>query len=193
MKTARPIAACWVIAVMLANCAAPPLTVYTLGAPPVPTDTAPLAAKPVIVTVARVTIPDELDTTDLVVRDGSALRRSQQGRWASRLSLAITERLTRQLAIRRPDALVTSRPLTETPAYRILVNIGRLDVPSSGGVTLDADWMIVPGDPAAPNRRDRGRFTASGSSATDQDVVTLIGSALDKLADAIEIGRPTRR
>jgi uncharacterized protein len=60
-------------------------------------------------------------------------------------------------------------------------------------VTLDADSLIVPRDPAVPTRRDRGRFTTSGPVATDQDVVTLVGSVLDKLAGAIEIGRPRKK
>lgn len=193
MKPSRPIAAYWVAAVLLASCAAPPLTVYTLGAPSAATEIFPTGTHPVVIAVARVTVPDELDTTDIVVRDASALRRSQQGRWSSRLSVGITERLTRQLAGRRPDALVTNRPLTETPSYRVLVNIGRLDVTVSGGVTLDADWLIVPRDPSAPAKRDRRRLTASGPVATDQDVVTLVGRIMDELADAIDIGRLAKR
>jgi uncharacterized lipoprotein YmbA len=193
MKMSRLIVA-WCSAVfLLVSCAAPPLTVYTLGASSAAADAAPLAGKPVVIEVARVTVPDELDSTDIVVRDGSALVRSQHGRWANRLSVGITERLTKDLAARRRDALVTERPQPDAPSYRILINIGRLDVMASGAVTLDADWLIVPRDPAVPTRRDRGRFTTSGPVATDQDVVTLVGSVLDKLAGAIEIGRPRKK
>ena len=125
----------------------------------------------------------------IVVRDGGTLRASRSGRWASRLSLGITDRLTQRLAEQRPAALVTDRPLTETPTYRVLVNIGRLDVSATGVATLDADWLIVPHDPGIPTRRDRGHFSAKGPVATDQDVVTLVGSLLDQLAGAIDIGR----
>ena len=147
------------------------------------------ASRPVVIAVARVTLPDELDTEDIVVRDGSTLRRSVRGRWASRLSLGITDRLTERLAERRPDALVTDRPLTDTPSFRVLVNIGRLDVTTAGVATLDADWMIVPRDAAARTVRDRGHFTATGPVATDQDVVKLLGAVLDQLAGAINIAR----
>ena len=173
---------------LLASCGAPPLTVYTL-APAAAAGTAPLAHTPVVIAVARVSIPDELDTEDIVVRDASILRRSRQGRWASRLSLGITDRLTQRLAERRPDALVTDRPLTETPTERVAINIGRLDVTASGLATLDADWLVSPRSTGAPTRRDRGHFTATGPVATDQDVVLLVGKLLDQLAAAIDIGR----
>ena len=61
---------------------------------------------------------------DIIVRDGSTLHRSRQGRWASRLSLGITDRLTERLAQRWPRALVTDRPLTDRLRTRVLINIG---------------------------------------------------------------------
>jgi len=180
---------CCAAALLLGSCSTPPLKLYTLGAPAEASDAAPLGKKPVVIAFARVTVPDEIDTEDIVVRDGTTLRRSTLGRWASRLSLGITDRLTERLAARRPDALVTDRPLTDTPAYRVLINIGRLDVAASGVATLDADWAVVPRDSAVPTLRDRGHFTATGPVATDQDVVALLGAVLDQLAGAIDIGR----
>ena len=176
-------------ACLLAGCSTAPLTLFTLGAPDAAADAAPLGARPVVIAVARVTVPDELDTEDIVVRDGSTLRRSTVARWASRLSLGLTDRVTQRLAERRPDALVTDRPLTDTPSYRVLINVGRLDVTAAGVATVDADWMVVPRDAAAPTRRDRGHFTANGLVATDKDVVALLGVVLDQMAGAIDVGR----
>jgi uncharacterized protein len=175
-----------VLCLLLAACAAPKLTLYTLDTAPAE---APQPNKPrAVIAVARVSIPDELDTQDIMVRDASTLRRSSLGRWASRLSLAITDRLSERLARRYPDVLVTDRPLTETPAERVLVNIARLDVTAAGVATLDADWMVVPADPRRPTIRDRLHVTATGPVATDQDVVTLVGQLLDRLAAAINLG-----
>jgi uncharacterized lipoprotein YmbA len=183
---------CW----SLSTCASPPLTLYTLGTPAIASEARhsgiasearPSGKVSFVVAVARVTIPDELDTEDIFVRDGSTLRRSVQGRWGSRLSLGITDRLTERLAGRYPHALVTDRPLTETPSYRVLINIGRLEVTTEGVATLDADWLVVPRDPGALARRDRAHFSATGPVATDQDVVTLMGVVLDQLAGAIDI------
>jgi uncharacterized protein len=180
-------AAAWIVA----GCAAPPLTLYTLGGSADPS--APphaelsLGTKPTVIELSRVTVPDELDTEDIVVRDGSTLRRSVQGRWASRLSLGITAQLTRRLAERRPDALVTDRPQAEAPSYRIVINVSRLDVTTGGVATLEADWLIVPHDTAITTHRDRARFTVTGPAATDQDVVTLDEALLDRLAAVIDI------
>lgn len=176
-------------AMLLASCGAPPLTLYTLVIPSAASGAAPLGKKPVVIAVARVTIPDELDTEGIVVRDGSTLRQSHLGRWASRLSLGITDRVTERLAERRRDALVTDKPLTDTPAYRVLINIGRLDISAAGVATLDADWLIVPQETSALTVRNRVHFTVSGPVTTDQDVVTLMGTALDRLATAIDIRR----
>jgi hypothetical protein len=70
-----------------------------------------------------------------------------------------------------------------------MINITRLDVTASGSATLDANWAIVPRDAAKPVSHDRVQLSATGPVATDQDVVTLIGSLLDRLAAAIDISR----
>lgn len=175
------------VCLLLAGCAAPPLTLYTLGSVPDRPGPPPLGKAPVVIAVTRVTVPDELDTADVVVREGSTLRRSPRGRWASRLSLGITDRVTERLGRRYPGALVTDRPLTETPSVRVLINIGRLDVSAADGATLDADWMVVPRDPRAVVRRDRIHVSVPGPVTTDQDVVTLVGQAVDQLAAGINL------
>jgi ABC-type transport auxiliary lipoprotein component len=81
-----------------------------------------------------------------------------------------------------------SQTQIETPDARISVTIGTLDITSAGGATLEADWTLVPRDPARPTRRQRARFVARGPVATDQDVVNLMQAVLTQLADAIVIG-----
>jgi uncharacterized lipoprotein YmbA len=174
-------------ALLLVSCAGPPLTLYTLNVPSALVATPPLGQGAVVIQVVRVTLPDELDSQDIVYRDGDILHRSQVGRWASRLSLGITDRVTERLAARRPDALVTAQPPAAAPAYRVVINISRLDVTGAGSATLDADWTIVPREAARAIVRDRVRLTASGPVATDQDVVALIGGLLDRLAAAIDV------
>lgn len=201
---------------LLTSCAAPPLTLYTLNASqPAPPEVPPgaptggshaayhaashgaphatphgtsLGAKPVVIAVARMALPDEMDNEDIVFRDGNILRRSQKGRWASRLSVGMTGRLTDLLARRRPAAVVTDRPLTEAPTYRLMINVSRLDVSHTGAATLEADWLIVPANPAQPVRRGRTRFSVNGPVASDQDVVTLVDELTDRLAGAINVG-----
>lgn len=143
----------------------------------------PMGRKALVVEVARVSLPDDLDTEDIQVRHGSVLQGSRHGRWASRLSVGATGLLTARLARRRPDALFTDQPQAGAPSYRILVNVSRLDVTAEGAATLEADWQIVPRDPARPARRDRTRLVAMGPVATDRDVVALVGTVLDQLAE----------
>nr|WP_294504594.1 PqiC family protein [uncultured Rhodopila sp.] len=176
-----------IAALLVASCAGPPLKLYTLNVPSSVAETPPLGQGAAVIQVVRVTVPDELDSQDIVYRDGDILHRSQVGRWASRLSLGITDRLTERLAARRPDALVTDQPPAGTPTYRLVINISRLDVTASGTAVLDTDWTIVPRDAAKAVLRDRVRLTASGPVATDQDVVALIGGLLDRLAAAIDV------
>jgi uncharacterized lipoprotein YmbA len=175
------------LACLTASCASPPLTIYTLGAPAAAVGTGPLGQKTMVIEVRRVTVPDYLDSQDILVRDGNVLARSSLGRWATRLSLESTYFLTSELARRRPDALVTDQPPIEPPNDRIFVTISRLDVTSAGTATLDADWQIVPRDPKQPVRRGRAQFTSSGPVATDQDVVALTKAVISQLADAIDV------
>jgi uncharacterized protein len=64
---------------------------------------------------------------------------------------------------------VTDQPLPEAPKDRIFITISTFDVTSAGVATLEADSTIVPRNPTQPTQRQRARFTATGSVATDQD------------------------
>jgi uncharacterized lipoprotein YmbA len=186
-KTVRAAILASAISLALGSCAGPPLKLYTLGAGHAEAEGRAFDRPPVIIAVARVTLPDELDNDDILVRSGPSLLRSSRGRWSARLSTEVTERLTAQLAARRPDALVTSSPQGQTPSYRIIITLSRFDVSVDGQATLAADWLIVPSDPAASPRRDRTTFTMNGSVATDQDVVLLLGSVMDRLGQSIDL------
>ncbi len=178
-----------VATLLTASCASPSLAIYTLGAPAARSDAAPLGRKPIVIEVRRVSVPDNLDSQDIMVRNGSMLIRSTRGRWASRLSLAVTTYLTARLAQRRPDAVVTDQPQIESPNYRIFVTINRLDVTAGGVATLEADWLVVPRNPTQPTSRGRGRFTSDGPVATDQDVVALYSAVVSRLAGTINVAK----
>ena len=183
--------------VTAASCASPAVTLYALGAAGGGEPSAPVlsALQPgaVVIEVARVTLPDYLDTQDILVRRGSALDASHAGRWASRLSLGATALLVARLSRTRPDALVTDQQQATAPSYRLLVNISRFDVAAepagTGRATLDADWLIVPRDTARPTLRSRITLEAAGPVGSDPNVVALQTTLLSRLADAIDITR----
>ncbi len=172
---------------LLSACAAPALSLFTLAVPTAQKTGGALPAHPVVIEIARITLPDELDNEDMLVRDGAVLDRSSTGRWASRLSLQVGDRITQRLADRRADALVVNRAQAQTPSYRIVINVSRLDVLRNGGGTLAADWQIIPANPAQPALRDRGQFVSRGIGGSDGAEVEQIGDLLDQLAQAINV------
>jgi uncharacterized protein len=183
-----------VVALALAGCAAaPPLKVYTLAASPESSDAAMTAADPSpppgapVIEIARVSVPDSVDSRDLVLRQGDHLERSNTARWASRLSLATTDLLTARLAMRRPDAWVTDQPQARTPEYRLLVHISRLDITNMGAGTVEAAWEIVPRDACEAVIRRRIQFTMSAAVGTDERVAHFVRSLLERLSSDIDI------
>lgn len=174
-----------------AGCAAPPLTVYTLGLPSAaagPGDTPTRAVGPAtpVIEVGRATVPDYLDTQDIVLRQGDRLARSSRGRWASRLSVAVTDLIVARLGERRPGVLVTSQPQVTPPTYRLAIEISRLDVGGDGAAALEANWSFVPRDATAPIVRCRAAVAASGPVGADPEVAALTRALLDRLAARIE-------
>jgi uncharacterized protein len=177
-------------AFLATSCASPPLNLYTLEASDAAERTSPSVGKVRVVEIRRAAVPDFLDNQDILVRRGSTLVRSSQGRWASRLSLGATHFVTGQLAQRRPDILITDQPQIEPPDYQVFLTISTLDVTATGTATMEADWLIVPRNAALPSQRKRGGFSATGSTATDQDVVSLNTALLQQLTDAIAASSP---
>jgi uncharacterized protein len=190
--------AAWVsTAVALASCAAgPPLTLYTLSdgstSPEgsiTPADPPAPSGAPVI-EIARVSLPEYLDSEDLIVRQGDVLERSRTGRWASRLPVAATDLLTTQLAMRRSDAWITDQPQARPPDYRLIIRIDRLDITSSGTGLVEAHWEIVPRGASQEVIRRRAQFSMTGAVGSDEAVVQLERRLLDRLASEIDSGSP---
>ena len=145
-------------------------------------------------------VPDYLDTQDILVRAGSTLDRSREGRSASRLSLGATHFLAGRLAERRPDALVTDQPQIGAPDYRIFLTINTFDVTTSGVATLEADWLIG----TAQSRRayatrprtvqcHRAGGDRPGRCAAGQDVAAATGRLDRRREPAVEARMRRRR
>jgi len=174
------------IVAMLSACAAPPLRLYTLGAPSENIDRPPLPRNAAVIVVERVSLPGYLDTQDILIRSGATFDRSQTGRWVSRLSVSATELLTARLAMRRPDALITEN-VQASSDYEIRVHVEALDVTSTGAAVMRADWQIVPRATAKRIVQDRIQIALRGSVASDAGVVTLESELFDRLADGIDL------
>ncbi|MGH8260500.1 MAG: PqiC family protein [Steroidobacteraceae bacterium] len=171
----------------VAACAARPLKLYTLNDAAAIEPQGQLRPGAPVMEVDRLTLPDYVDTVDILLRSGSVLERSDGARWASRLSILATNLLTARLATRAPDALVTDQWHGTAPDYRIMVQVTRLDVTTAGVASLNADWQIIPRDPQRQAIRDRTQIRITGPVATDQEVVDLETGLFEQLAGAIRL------
>ncbi|GAB0119042.1 PqiC family protein [Acidisoma sp. 7E03] len=183
MRTPR--IAALALALLMNACAAPPLTLYTLGAPAVAVGAGGNPADAPTLEVRRVALPDYLDSQDIVTRNGQVIIRSSTGRWASRLSLGATDLIAARLAAARPDLFVTDQPVQGPVAWRLFVAISRLDVSAAGEGAITASWTLQPRDAGRAEIRDRTSVTLQGPTATDAEVAALTSRLLDAVAAAI--------
>lgn len=174
-------------ALAVTACAARPLRLYILNDPAALAPPAQLRPGTPVIEVNRLTLPEYIDTVDILVRHGNVLERSDGARWASRLSILATNLLTARLATRAPGALVTDQWRGTAPDYRVVVQVTRLDVTTAGVASLSAYWQIVPRDPRLQAVRDRTQIRVTGLVATDQEVVDLETELFERLAGAIRL------
>jgi uncharacterized lipoprotein YmbA len=174
----------------LAACGStPPIRIYLLTPPLQSAASEPSPVVPVDrIVMSRVRVPDYLDTTDILLRDGTrAVKVSETGRWGERLSHALTRALAADLGARLPGALDTFDP--SSTQRQVQVNVDALDLWPDGRCAMTATWTIV--DPAAPRAvaNGTGRFAAApdGSSPDGADgrLVDSMAHAVGALADAI--------
>ncbi|MCX8666768.1 membrane integrity-associated transporter subunit PqiC [Acetobacteraceae bacterium B3987] len=177
---------------LLAGCTSPRLHVYTLDIP-VHSDTKSLQVSPqaTIVQLSRIVIPDYLDCQDIITRQGEEIHRSPNSRWASRLSLSITNLITNEVAATQHDILVTDQPLIQAANMQIMIAISEFDVDVSGHAILNAHWAIVPHDRRKPLIRNIAHLSADGPVKTDADTAALMRKLVVQLADHISRSIPT--
>ncbi|MCX5616394.1 PqiC family protein [Bombella sp. TMW 2.2559] len=176
---------------LLAGCASPQLYIYTLGIP-LHTDTKSLQVSPqtTVVQVNRVVMPDYLDCQDIITRQGEEIRRSPNSRWASRLSLGVTDLITNEVAATQRNALFTDQPLAQSADMQVMIAISEFDVDISGHAILNAHWAIVPRDRHKPLLRNIVHLVAKGPVKTDADTAALMRNLVMQLATQISKSIP---
>ena len=183
------------VSLLLAGCAssAPPLNFYTLGTPngPAAASLPSLSAHTPTVQIARVVLPDYMDTQDMVLRDQEKIVRSDKGRWATRLSVGVTDLITNQIALSHPDELITDQPVPEAATWRVQINISRFDIDTHGQAVLDANWSVLPADMKQPIVKQRAHIVTSGSVSSDANVASLMRKLVVILAGQINSSLPS--
>jgi uncharacterized lipoprotein YmbA len=180
---------------MSACSSGPPLRTYILTPPLAlgPLAPAPASSNERIV-VRGVLVPDYLDTTDILLRDGdNEVKLSASGRWSERLSQGLTRALATDLQMRLPAGTVVLD--RSSPAQRqVLINVTSLDLWREGRCALAATWTIVDRDASRAVATGSGTFYSSAMGSTtdvgDARLVEAISRTLGELADAITLKMP---
>ena len=188
----------WILAAataLLMGCQAsgPPPRIYVLTPPvdPVP-GVRPETGRPVL-ELAKVSLPDYLDSSDILLRDGrNELKPSTTGKWGERLSVGITHALGATLARRLPRVLVVQAALSGQNARRLLVDVEAFDIRADGRCVLTARWTVPKEDgPASTAISARATVitqasgTAGAAGLADGAVVSAMEAALSQLGDHI--------
>ncbi len=175
---------------MTACSSGPPLRTFVLTPPLAPTALTPTSASPTErIVIRRVLVPDYLDTTDILMRDGMhEVKVNGTGRWDERLSQGLTRALAADLAARLPsDAVVLD---TSSPAQQqVLITVNSLDLWPDGQCVLAATWTVVTHDAPRAVAGGSGTFVSPAIGSTidvgDARLVDAISGNVGKLADTI--------
>jgi len=185
----------------------PPVRIYVLNPPlepalgrVTPAPPPPAAATPgsaAQLQVLRVHVPDYLDTTDILLRDGrNEVKPSTTGRWGERLSEGLTHAVAADLVARMPpDSVVLDA--SSDPRRQLLIDVNALDLWPDGRCVLAASWSIVERGPPRSAATGSGNFDTSPAGREigvgDARLIEAVARTVGKLADAIALQESPRR
>jgi uncharacterized lipoprotein YmbA len=173
---------------LTAGCASsPPLHYYTLTEVPAESRLA-AAGDTVPVRLDRVTIPTELDRSQLVRRiDATRLQIIEGERWAAPLEDTIRRVLSGDLAARLPPNMVanTNEPSIGEKRQSLAVDIAELYGDAACTVTLRAAWVLKQPDSQSSRGTEELRVPVSGDCSRAGTLPTAMSQALAQLSDRI--------
>lgn len=174
------------IALALAGCGtAPRINFYTLAAPAA--SGAAATASPLSVFVGPVTVPEEVDRPQMVLRTGpNEVDIADSHRWSEPLKSAIprvlADALGRELGTAR---VMTSRQSSSLAIdYRVAVDVRHFDSSYADGASIDALWTLRSSKGGEP-RTGRSVVREPAGSHDAQGIAAAHGRALDRLAREI--------
>lgn len=138
--------------------------------------------------VGRISLPPELDRSELVRRSGpDTLDVDALYRWAAPLDDIVQRTLASDLASRLPDRLVVLPSEPDPPGRLdvVLVDFSSFSLDPGNQVLLRARWTLVNGESKEALQTDDVQFTISSPSPSGADVANAMSTALAKLSDAI--------
>ncbi len=173
---------------LLAGCASPDSTFYTLQ--PVPGAVSAQGAVAIArsVEVRRPGLAGYLDRSDVVLKDADyKLGLKETQRWAEPLADMIGRVLTEDLSQRLPQSNVFGQggAISADADVRVEVDIQRFDADASGTVTLAAQVALEAGRTHQPIATRHVVLTASPASPGAGALAATLSTLLGQLADTI--------
>jgi uncharacterized lipoprotein YmbA len=177
-----------VTSAIAAGCSSsPPLRYYTLTEVPA-TDRLSAAGDTMPVRLDRVTIPTELDRSQLVRRiDATRLQIIDGERWAAPLEDTIRRVLSGDLAARLPPNMVANpnEPSIGEKRQSLSVDIAEFYGDATCAVTLRASWVLKQPDSQSSRGTEEATIPTSGDCTGAGAVPTAMSQALAQLSDRI--------
>jgi uncharacterized lipoprotein YmbA len=162
-RKARAAVGCLAMVMLLAACGSTPKDRFYTLAPASAVAPAATAGAPARygVAIGPVRVPEALDRTQMVVREGpNRVEIQDQHRWAGSLRSEIARALAANVGARLPDAQVSVHDAQagRNAAYRVAVDIERFDATVNDSVAVQALWTIRQ---EGGKELDSGRFAAT--------------------------------
>ena len=174
--------------VVAVGCASsPPMHYYTLTEIPAPARLT-TAADALPVRLDRVTIPTELDRSQLVRRiDATRLQIVENDRWAAPLDDTIRRVLSDDLAARLPADMVANpnEPSVGEKRQSLSVDIQEFYGDSACAVTLRAAWVLKQPDAQSSRGTEEAKVPAGGDCSGAGTLPAAMSKALAQLSDRI--------
>ena len=180
-----------IVAATGAGCASPQVHYYSLM-PDVVHAARTQSGTAVAVAVASVTVPAAVNRPQLVIGSGERARLLlEQERWIEPVAEDLQRAIAQHLASRLVDmnVLIGGERGADAAAFRVFVQVRRLEMSLDSGACLDAHWLIL-GRSFQPVRE--GEFfgsvpaTVKGYAALVRAQSAAVGSLAAEIAVALE-------
>jgi uncharacterized lipoprotein YmbA len=170
---------------------APPRRIFVLSEPALSASDAVVEVGGSAIEVRPVSVPDYLDSTDILVREGqNELKPLSSGAWGERLSIGLTRAMGAALKQRLPGNRVMLTPMPGQPTRQVLIDVEGFDVYPDGRCALTAQWTVLGKNRQPAGASRRGTFNAPASRSRDPAtdaaaIVAAMTRAVDQLADSV--------
>lgn len=174
------------LATLPAGCgSSPPLHSYVLGDPTTAAGMRPDGGLEVV-ELMTVTVPDYLDTSDILLRTGpNQVTPSPTGRWGERLSVGMTRALAAKLSAVLPGRVIETSRMSD-PDQRLQVAVDQLDVTTDGKCQMVASWLVTTRDGRIAAAGGRDSFHEAAESGADPAIAAALTRLVDQLAGRIQ-------